>query len=120
MLFELKQQFRIESARFLPHLQAHHPCARTHGHSFLITLRLHGPLDSKVGWVRDYNQIELLMKPILNQIDHRLLNDVPGLENPTSEILCRWIFEKAHGILPELVQVSISETPNTECSFPIL
>lgn len=120
MNFELKQHFRIESARFLPHLPESHPCSRTHGHSFLITLRLVGPLDTKIGWVRDYNQIEVLMKPILNQVDHRLLNEVPGLENPTSELLCQWLFEKAHAVLPELVQVSVSETPNTECSYPVL
>lgn len=120
MLFELKQQFRIESARFLPNLAEGHPCKRTHGHSFLITMRLKGPLDAKIGWVRDFNQIEILMGPILKQIDHRLLNEVPGLENPTSEILCRWIFEKAHVLLPELIQVSVSETPSTECSYPAL
>lgn len=120
MNFELKQQFRIESARFLPNLPAGHPCARTHGHSFLITLRLIGPLDKQIGWVRDYHEIENLMKPVLNQLDHHLLNEVPGLENPTSEILCRWIFEKAQSVMPELAQVSVSETPNTECSFPVL
>ena len=120
MKFELKQQFRIESARFLPHLAPTHPCSRTHGHGFLITLRIQGLLDSKIGWVRDYNTIELAMKPILAQIDHRLLNEVPGLENPTSELLCQWIFDKAHLVIPELVQVSVSETPTTECSYPVI
>lgn len=118
MKFELKQQFRIESARFLPHLPSEHPCRRTHGHSFLITLKLVGSLDGKIGWVRDYNEIKQVMAPLLSELDHRILNEVKGLENPTSENLCVWIYEKARASLPELSQVSISETPDTECSYP--
>ncbi len=120
MKFELKQQFRIESARFLPNLPDSHPCHRMHGHSFSITLRLIGPLDPKVGWVRDYHQIELLMKPLLGKLDHHILNEVPGLENPTSELLCKWIYERAKTDLPELLQVSVSETLTTECSYPVM
>jgi 6-pyruvoyltetrahydropterin/6-carboxytetrahydropterin synthase len=119
MNFELKQQFRIESARFLPNLPPNHPCRRTHGHSFLISLRLVGPLDAKIGWVMDYHEIESLMKPILAKIDHQLLNEVPGLTNPTSENLCKWVYDQAKAIFPHLVQVSISETPTTECSYPV-
>lgn len=120
MKFELKQQFRIESARSLPHLPEGHPCRRTHGHSFLISLKLVGSLDPKIGWVRDYHQIEQTMKPLLSQLDHHLLNEVPGLANPTSELLAKWIFDQAQPLIPELVQVSVSETPNTECSYPVL
>lgn len=120
MKFELKQQFRIESARYLPELPEGHPCRRTHGHSFLISLKLVGPLDAKIGWVRDYHQIEQSMKPLLSQLDHRVLNEVPGLENPTSELLAKWIFDQARKMIPELIQVSISETPTTECSYPAL
>ncbi len=119
MNFELKQQFRIESARFLPGLPESHPCRRLHGHSFSITLRLVGPLDPKIGWMRDYHEIEKIMQPLLKQLDHRTLNEVPGLENPTSELLTQWIYEKAKQNLPELVQVSVSETANTECSYPV-
>ena len=120
MNFELKQQFRIESARFLPNLSEGHPCARTHGHSFLITLRLVGPLDPKIGWVRDYHEIETAMKPLLAKLDHRLLNEVEGLKNPTSENLCKWIYDHAKNFLPELVQVGIAETPTTECFYPVI
>ncbi|MNK01222.1 6-carboxy-5,6,7,8-tetrahydropterin synthase [compost metagenome] len=119
MKFELKQHFQIESARFLPHLPAEHPCSRMHGHSFKIILTLHGGLDGKVGWVIDYNEIQSQMKPLLEQIDHRVLNEVPGLENPTSELLAVWIYDRAHKVLPQLVRVTILETPFTECSYPI-
>ncbi len=120
MKFELKQHFQIESARWLPNLPAGHPCSRVHGHSFKIVLRLVGDLDPQIGWVIDYNDIQRIMKPVLEQIDHRTLNEVPGLENPTSEILCRWIYEKAKPLLPQLLQVMVAETPSTECLYPSL
>lgn len=118
MKVELKQQFQIESARFLPRLPADHPCSRLHGHSFVILLTLVGTLDPQIGWVRDYHEISRTLKPLLDQLDHRTLNEVPGLENPTSERLAIWIFERAKPLLPELTRVTIRETPLTECSFP--
>lgn len=120
MKFELKQHFQIESARFLPNLEKSHPCSRMHGHSFRISLRLVGEADPHIGWVIDYNEISQKMKPILGLIDHAVLNEVAGLENPTSELLAKWIFEKTITTLPQLIQVSVAETANTECSYPVL
>lgn len=119
MKFELKQHFQIESARFLPHLPASHPCSHVHGHSFKIILTLVGELDPSIGWVRDYHEISEVMKPLLSLLDHKLLNDIEGLKNPTSELLAVWIYERAKKALPELSRVSIQETPTTECSYPI-
>ena len=119
MKFELKQQFRIESARFLPHLPEGHPCRRMHGHSFNITLKLVGTRHPQIGWVRDYHAIEALVKPLLNQLDHHVLNEVADLENPTSENLAVWIYEKVKALIPELTQVTVAETPTTECSYPV-
>lgn len=118
MKFELKQHFQIESARFLPHLPSSHPCSRMHGHSFKIILTLVGDLDPKIGWVIDYNEIQDKMKPFLSLIDHKVLNEVAGLENPTSELLAKWLYDKAKPVLPTLVKVSVAETPSTECSYP--
>ena len=118
MKFELKQHFQIESARFLPHLPESHPCSRMHGHSFKIILTLVGDLDAKLGWMIDYNEIQAKMKPLLEQLDHRVLNEVAGLENPTSELLAVWIYERALKALPTLKKVTVLETPFTECSYP--
>ncbi len=117
--FELKSHFQIESARFLPKLADGHPCKRMHGHSFKIILTLRGPLDPKVGWVQDYHEINEVMRPLLSEIDHRVLNEVPGLENPTSELLAVWIFDHAKPKLPLLKSVTIMETPTTECTYPV-
>ena len=119
MNFELKQHFQIESARFLPNLPDSHPCSQMHGHSFKIILTLRGSLDPKIGWVRDYHEINLVVLPILKQLDHKVLNTVPGLENPTSELLCVWLFEKIKTSIPELLRVTVAETPSTECSYPV-
>ena len=118
MKIELKQHFRIESARFLPRLPETHPCRRMHGHSFEISLRLCGEIDPQIGWLRDFNEIELLAKPLLSQLDHQVLNEVPGLENPTSEHLCIWLYDQLKKQIPELIQVSVAETPHTQCSYP--
>ncbi len=118
MNFELKQQFQIESSRFLPHLPSEHPCSRMHGHSFKLILTLQGPLDPQLGWVRDYHQIEKTVKPFLLMLDHQTLNQVPGLENPTSENLALWLYKNLKTPLPELIRISVQETSTTECSYP--
>lgn len=118
MKYELKQHFQIESARFLPQLPKTHPCANMHGHSFKIILSLLGDLDPVLGWVMDYNEISQKMQPLLKELDHRILNEVKGLENPTSELLSKWIYEKLSLELPLLKSVSILETSLTECRYP--
>ncbi len=118
MNYELKQHFQIESARFLPNLPKNHPCAKVHGHSFKIILKLVGPLDPEIGWVIDYHKISELMKPLLTRLDHQMLNEVEGLENPTSELLAKWIFDRMIKDIPLLKNVSIMETQFTECTYP--
>lgn len=118
MKYQLKQHFQIESARFLPFLDKSHPCSHMHGHSFKIILSLVGDLDPKIGWVIDYNDIQKIMKPLLEKIDHKVLNEVSGLENPTSEVLAKWIYDQALPQLNTLHSVTILETPFTECTYP--
>ena len=118
MNFELKQHFQIESARSLPNLPKSHPCSRVHGHSFKIILTLTGPLDPVLGWVQDYNEITEKFQPLLQKLDHNYLNDIRGLDNPTSEKLAAWIYGHLQPQLPLLTRVTICETPSTECSYP--
>ena len=117
MRVELKQHFQIESARFLPYLDKSHPCAHMHGHSFKIILSFVGEVDSQIGWLIDYHQVSQIMKPVLQQIDHRVLNEVSGLENPTSENLAKWVFDQLKPKISILTSVNISETPFTECIY---
>ncbi len=121
MKYQIKQHFQIESARRLPHLPSTHPCSQVHGHSFKIILTLEGPLDPVLGWMMDYNDIAKICKPTIEQIDHRYLNEVPGLENPTSELLAFWIFNQLQPLFAKttvgLQKVTVLETPFTECSY---
>lgn len=117
MRVELKQHFQVESARFLPQLDKNHPCAHMHGHSFKIILSFVGDVNPQIGWLIDYHQISQIMSPILKQIDHRVLNEVPGLENPTSENLAKWIYDQVKSRISFLISVNVSETPFTECIY---
>jgi 6-pyruvoyltetrahydropterin/6-carboxytetrahydropterin synthase len=109
--------FHLECARRLPHLPAEHPCARVHGHSFKVEVQVSGPLDPKLGWVIDFAEVEAAWQPVKAALDHRYLNDVPGLDNPTSEILARWIWDKLKPALPGLSQVVVQETASSGCVY---
>ena len=119
MKFELRQSFQIESARYLPYLPPEHPCSRMHGHSFKITLIWQGEQDPVTGWVKDYHEVTTQMQGLLHTLDHHVLNEIPDLKNPTSENLCAYLYHSVKPWLPELVQVIVSETPHTECRYPI-
>jgi 6-pyruvoyltetrahydropterin/6-carboxytetrahydropterin synthase len=91
---EIYKEFSFDSAHLLPNVPAGHKCGRLHGHTFYVRLYLCGPIGEESGWVIDFGDVKTAFKPILNQLDHYYLNDIPGLENPTSENLARWIWQK--------------------------
>lgn len=107
---ELSAQFELASARRLPHVEASHPCGRLHGHTFGVRLVIRGPVDPHFGWVADFTDITSAWAPLRELLDHRVLNDVPGLENPTSEVLALWIWRHLRPALPTLHAVEIVET----------
>src|SRR5215472_4863854 len=91
---EIFKVFAIEAAHRLPHVPAGHKCGRLHGHSFQIEVHVAGPLDTNLGWIIDFADIKGAFKPLEEQIDHRYLNEVDGLVNPTSENIARWIWQR--------------------------
>lgn len=118
-LFELSKSVTFEAAHRLPHLPDNHKCSRLHGHSFRVTLNVRGPLDEKNGWVMDYAEMKKILAPVVDELDHRYLNDITGLENPTSEVIARWIYLRLKPQMPLLHQIVIGETCTTECRFPV-
>ena len=114
---ELRKSFQIESAHRLPNVPAGHKCARLHGHSWVIELVLDGPVGAGTGWVMDFADVKAAFRPLYDQLDHRYLNDIPGLENPTSERLAIWIWERLKPELPLLSQVVIAETCTSRCAY---
>jgi 6-pyruvoyltetrahydropterin/6-carboxytetrahydropterin synthase len=108
---------RFESAHRLPHVPAEHKCHRLHGHSFRGELHVQGPVDPHAGWVMDYADVRAAFVPLHKVLDHHYLNEVPGLENPTSENVARWIWERLKPTLPGLVAVVIHESCTARCVY---
>ncbi|MBS0569279.1 MAG: 6-carboxytetrahydropterin synthase QueD [Proteobacteria bacterium] len=109
--------FHIEAAHRLPNVPPGHKCARLHGHSFGVEIHVSGPLDSNSGWVMDFADIKSAFAPIFEQLDHRYLNDVAGLENPTSEQLAIWIWNRLRPALPGLSKIVVRETCTSGCVY---
>ena len=117
-MFELVKSFGFEAAHHLPKVPPTHPCARIHGHSYRIEVALRGDIDPELGWVVDYGVISEVLKPIVDkELDHRLLNEVPGLENPTSELLAQWLWVRAANRLPLLHRITVAETCSSLCHY---
>jgi 6-pyruvoyltetrahydropterin/6-carboxytetrahydropterin synthase len=114
---ELYKDFRFEAAHLLPEVPEGHKCARLHGHSFKVRITVAGEMNSKTGWILDFDDIRQAFEPLLDQLDHHYLNEIPGLENPTSEHLVRWIWDRLKPALPELAEVEVSETCDTGCRY---
>jgi 6-pyruvoyltetrahydropterin/6-carboxytetrahydropterin synthase len=114
---EIFKEFAIEAAHWLPNVPAGHKCGRLHGHSFLFAIYVRGPLDPQLGWVIDFAEIKTAFNAIEERIDHRCLNEVEGLENPTSENLALWIWKELRSALPALSKVQVKETCTSGCVY---
>lgn len=114
---EIFKEFTIEAAHRLPNVPAGHKCGRLHGHTFRISVHVRGPVDAGMGWVVDFADIKAAFRPVEEQIDHRYLNEVPGLENPTSENLARWVWQQIRENLPLLSKVIVRETCSSGCVY---
>ena len=107
------KEFTFDSAHKLPNVPDGHKCKNLHGHTYKLTVYLEGEIDEKLGWVMDFNELKQVIKPLLNRMDHHYLNDLPGLENPTSEVLVRWIWNQVQPALPLLSKIELRETPTS-------
>jgi len=114
---EIFKEFTFEAAHRLPNVPPGHKCARLHGHSFQVAVHITGGVGADSGWVRDFADLSCAMRPLLDQLDHYYLNEVEGLENPTSEVLARWLWERLSPDLPELSQVVVRETCTSGCVY---
>jgi 6-pyruvoyltetrahydropterin/6-carboxytetrahydropterin synthase len=114
---EIYKEFQFEAAHRLPHVPAGHKCARLHGHSFLVRLSVEGEAPEPAGWVMDFAELKDVFRPVLEQLDHHYLNEIPGLENPTSENIARWIWRQLKPALSGLCRVEIRETCTSGCIY---
>ena len=111
------REFQFEAAHHLPNVPPDHKCARLHGHSFRVAVHVSGPVGETSGWVIDFADVREAFAPIHAALDHRYLNEIEGLENPTSEHLARWIWRRIAPSLPGLVKIVVRETCRAGCVY---
>jgi 6-pyruvoyltetrahydropterin/6-carboxytetrahydropterin synthase len=109
--------FQVEAAHFLPNVPEGHKCSRMHGHSFRIEVHVSGAVEEESGWVMDFADLRSAFQPLYDQLDHHCLNDIAGLDNPTSENLARWIWRALRPRLEQLSKIVVQETCNAGCVY---
>ncbi len=114
---EIFKEVRFEAAHRLPNVPEGHKCARLHGHSFIVEIHVSGSIGKDSGWIMDFADIDSAFRPLYEQLDHNYLNEIPGLENPTSEILAKWIWAGLHPSLPGLRKLVVRETCTSGCIY---
>lgn len=113
---EIFKDFTFEAAHRLPYVPIGHKCGRLHGHSFKVTIGVSGAIND-TGFIVDFAEIKKAFAPLYEQLDHNYLNEIPGLENPTSEIIAIWIWNKLKESLEGLSSVTVCETCNCRCVY---
>lgn len=114
---EIFREFTFEAAHRLPKVPSGHKCARLHGHSYRVFVHVSGAIDPRYGWVMDFGDIKAAVAPVIDRLDHYYLNDIAGLENPTSEILAAWIWAELKPELPGLSAITVRETCTSGATY---
>lgn len=114
MICRLSRDYRFEAAHFLPRVPAGHQCRRMHGHSYAVQVTIEGEPSAERGWIMDFAAMDEVVEPVVRRLDHQVLNEVPGLDNPTAELLAAWIWRELEGRLP-LVEIQVAETESARC-----
>jgi 6-pyruvoyltetrahydropterin/6-carboxytetrahydropterin synthase len=117
MRVSLSKTIRFEAAHWLPTFPEDHKCRRMHGHSFVVDVFVEGEVDEAHGYLMDFGQITAALRPIEHELDHRLLNEIEGLSNPTAEMIARWIYDRLKPELSLLSRVRVRETCTTAVEY---
>jgi 6-pyruvoyltetrahydropterin/6-carboxytetrahydropterin synthase len=113
----IEKEFFFDAAHFLPLVPLNHKCRRLHGHTYKVVIGVEGEA-GPMGWIMDFAEISALIKPILKEIDHKLLNAIPGLENPTAENIAQWLYEKSKKELSAVTYVIVQEGVASRVIYP--
>jgi 6-pyruvoyltetrahydropterin/6-carboxytetrahydropterin synthase len=117
MHVRLSKTFRFEAAHWLPTFPEGHKCRRLHGHSFHVEVVVAGAVPPDRGYLVDYGEIKAAVAPVIDQLDHYCLNDIPGLEVPTAENLAAWLWQRLRPALPQLAAIVVNETCTSSCTY---
>jgi 6-pyruvoyltetrahydropterin/6-carboxytetrahydropterin synthase len=114
---EIFKVFKFDAAHRLPNVRQGHKCSQLHGHSFSVEIHIQGSVDPHSGWVMDFADIAAVCQPIVDQLDHKYLNDIDGLDNPTSENIAKWIWKHLRLALPQLSKIVVQESTESGCIY---
>lgn len=110
---ELFKKFTFDAAHFLPNVPEGHKCREIHGHTYLLTVYVEGIPDAQLGWIIDFADLKQAVEPIVKELDHKFLNNIPGLENPTCEHIAVWLWNRIKPLVPQLSKIELYETPTS-------
>lgn len=110
------REFRFEAAHWLPRVPAGHKCARMHGHSYRFVVHVRGEMDD-LGWVMDFAEMRKIVEPVVEELDHRCLNEVAGLENPTAEAITKWLWDRIKPQMKGMFRIELRETAKCGCVY---
>lgn len=116
-MYTIYKEFHFDAAHFLPNTPEDHKCHKMHGHTYYVTIYLTGDQLDEHGWLMDFGVLKQYVAPLISRLDHHCLNEVEGLENPTSELLAKWIYDQLIIDLPLLSEVKVQETASSGCSY---
>ncbi|HSC39496.1 MAG TPA: 6-carboxytetrahydropterin synthase QueD [Chitinophagaceae bacterium] len=111
------KQFSFDAAHFLPQVPLGHKCRQLHGHTYHVTIFVSGPVSADIGWVLDFGDLKAVCKPVIDRLDHALLNEIAGLENPTAENVAQWLWRQIAVNLPGLQKIELKETPTSGVTY---
>jgi 6-pyruvoyltetrahydropterin/6-carboxytetrahydropterin synthase len=117
MRCELVCDYKFESAHRLPRVPSGHKCARMHGHSYQLKVTVEGELDPERGWLIDFAEVDGIVRPVVGELDHRVLNEIEGLDNPTCELVAVWLWRRLAPALPGLAAIEVAETRDSRCIY---
>jgi 6-pyruvoyltetrahydropterin/6-carboxytetrahydropterin synthase len=107
------KEFTFDAAHFLPNVPEGHKCKEIHGHTYHLKVFLEGSVNADSGWLMDFGEVKKVVNPVIDIVDHKFLNNIHGLENPTCEVLAIWIWNAIKPALPLLKAIELYETPTS-------
>ena len=110
---QIYKEFSFDSAHFLPNVPDGHKCKNMHGHTYRLKVVIEGQPDPHFGWIMDFKELKDALTPVIDQLDHKVINDIKGLENATAENITIWIWNQIKPVLPLLSRIELYETPTT-------
>jgi 6-pyruvoyltetrahydropterin/6-carboxytetrahydropterin synthase len=111
------KKYFFDAAHFMNNFKKNHKYSRLHGHSYEVIIKISGHIDKKNNWVFNYDDVDNLMNPLIKKLDHQTLNNIKGLENPTSENIAKWFWKNLKKKISKLESIEINRPRIGGCIY---